>query len=204
MNAPRNTRLDQVALAINSEHTLAMQHAESAVEHARRVGQLLIEAKSALQHGEFQPWLASHVAFSTRQAQRYMSAAQGKPLPVRKIALPKNDTVSRLTLDDIPMPRFRAGEFLRAVAVVADAWRDELLVLPDCGNGAFVAHINGPGDDGGFADEGTLITWRSASVNVVNLRRLPIVFSFPWDRAEIVERYPHQGFEKNVVTEVMQ
>lgn len=207
--APHNTRpnfttrLDRVALAINSEHTLAMQHAESAIEHARRVGQLLIEAKNALQHGEFQPWLASHVAFSTRQAQRYMSAAMGKPLPVRKIAIPKNDTVSFLTLDDITVPRFRAGEFLRAVAVFADAWRDEFLVLPDGGNGAFVAHANGPGDDDGFADEGMLITWRSASVNVANLRGLPLVFAFPWSRAEIIERYPHPGFERNVFDEVL-
>lgn len=195
----------RTAGSINAEHALALHHADAALEHARRIGQLLIEAKAALAHGEFTPWVAANIAFSMRQAQRYMAAAQGRPLPVRKIAsLPKNDTVSLLTLDAIPMPHFKAGEFLRAVAVVADGWHDEFLLMPSVDGEAFVAHINGPADDDQLADEGAVCTWRRSSVDVSDLPRLPLVFSFPWERAEIVERRPHPGFEANPFAEVLQ
>ena len=199
------TRLNSAATEINAEHALALHHADAAIGHARRIGLLLIEVKSALAHGEFTPWLAANIAFSTRQAQRYMAAAARKPLPVRKIAsLPKNDTVSLLTLNDIAMPRFRAGELLRAVAAVPDGWHDEFLMLPSADGGAFVGHINGPADGDRLADGGAVWTWRRSSVDVADLPRLPLVFSFPWDRAEIAERRPHPGFEANPFVQVLQ
>lgn len=199
----RNSTASAIATEVNREHALATQHAERAIEHARRIGLLLIEAKRALGHGKFQSWLTANVSFSPRQAQRYMSAAHGRPLPVRKIAaLPKSDTVSLLTIADIPMPRFKAGEFLRAVAVVNDGWYDEFLLMPADDDRSFVAHINGPADGDQLADEGAVWTWRRPSVAVADLPRLPLVFSFPWDRAEIVERRPHPVFTCNPFGEV--
>lgn len=196
-------RLTSAATEINAEHALALHHADAAIEHARRIGLLLIEVKSTLAHGEFTPWLTANVAFSTRQAQRYMAAAAGKPLPVRKMAsMPKNDTVSLLTLDAIRMPSFRVGELLRAVAVVHDGWHDEFLLMPAVDGGAYVAHINGPAVGDRLADEGTVWTWRRPSVDVADLPRLPLVFAFPWNRAEIVERRPHPGFDANPFCEV--
>lgn len=193
-----------IATEVNREHALATQHAERAIEHARRIGLLLIEAKRALGHGKFQSWLTANVSFSPRQAQRYMSAAHGRPLPVRKIAaLPKCDTVSHLTIADIPMPRFKAGEFLRAVAVVHDCWYDEFLLMPAAADRAFVAHINGPADGNQLAAHGTVWTWRRPAVDVADLPRLPLVFSFPWERAEIVERFPREPFALNVFEEVL-
>jgi hypothetical protein len=38
---------------------------------------LLLEAKAALKHGEWLPWLKAHVAFSERTAQAYMRLASG-------------------------------------------------------------------------------------------------------------------------------
>lgn len=92
--ASKNTHYAaQYISEINREHALALRHADKAIEHAKRAGELLIEVKNALPHGEYLPWLAENVTVSPRQAQRYMRAALGKPLPIRAI---KSDTVSFL------------------------------------------------------------------------------------------------------------
>ena len=82
-----------VADEINVQHRLAVQHAGSAIEHAKRAGELLTQVKADLPHGTFMAWVATHVDVSPRQAQRYMAAAQGRTLPLRTI---KCDTVSLL------------------------------------------------------------------------------------------------------------
>lgn len=85
------------AADINAAHHAAMGHAADAVAYAKQAGALLVKAKQKLPHGVFGAWLDANCEVSARQAQRYMAAAQGKPLPVRAIAAPvKNDTVSHL------------------------------------------------------------------------------------------------------------
>lgn len=94
-----------LAAEITEAHALATKYADQAIEHAKRAGQLLLEVKAQLPHGEFLPWLAENVSVSERQAQRYMRAARGKPVTARQI---KNDTVSHL-------PRWpKVGEFAMA------------------------------------------------------------------------------------------
>ncbi len=93
-----------IAAEVNAEHAAALRHAGDAVEHARRAGEVLLRAKAELPHGNFLPWLSNNCAVSERQAQRYMSTAQGKRLPLRAI---KNDTVSDLPLREpefVPTP----------------------------------------------------------------------------------------------------
>jgi hypothetical protein len=82
-----------LAPAINEQHRLAIAKARDAIEHARRAGELLLRVKAALPHGAFLQWLAANVDVTPRQAQRYMAAALGKPMPVRAI---KYDAVSQL------------------------------------------------------------------------------------------------------------
>jgi hypothetical protein len=66
-----------LATQINAEHQAAGQAAQSALEHARRAGELLIEAKAALSHGTWLPWLAEHCpTIPERTAQAYMRVAQ--------------------------------------------------------------------------------------------------------------------------------
>jgi hypothetical protein len=74
--------LDDLAAGINREHTAALEHVNAAVEHqlsalehAQRAGALLLQAKDALIHGEWLPWLAAHTQVSARTAQRYMRRA---------------------------------------------------------------------------------------------------------------------------------
>lgn len=203
IGTPNISAVDSTAAAIEHHHQLALRHASTAVEHAREAGRLLLAVKAGLAHGDWLPWLSSNVTVSPRQAQRYMRAAQGKPLPAPRLLPSKNDTVSHLTIDDVPMPNFRCGELLRAVAVVPDGWFDEFILLPAAGRGAnaYITHVNGPAIGDQLADEGVVWTCRRAPVSVDKLRHLPLVFSFPWDRAEIMVRRPHPGFEQNPFAE---
>jgi len=57
---------------INEQHRAARTCVDTAVDHAVRCGELLIEQKGRLQHGEFQPWIEANCAFSYKQAARYM------------------------------------------------------------------------------------------------------------------------------------
>lgn len=98
-------RID-LATEINREHKLATARADEAIAHATAAGKLLIEAKAALPHGQWLPWLLDNIVVTARQAQRYMLVAQGKPMPIR--ALPAKTTpVSHLEVD---APRIFAGQ----------------------------------------------------------------------------------------------
>lgn len=68
---------DTVALAaeINAEHQAAQTAAESAVAHAIRAGELLLQAKKQLRHGSFATWLSHSFKFSDRTARAYMQLA---------------------------------------------------------------------------------------------------------------------------------
>lgn len=94
-----NTPLYTLSIAdqINSHAKQATTKACEAVQHAIEAGKLLLEVKASLAHGQFGAWLANHVGFSARQAQRYIAAAEGKPVPIRAPA--KYDTVSYLSHD---------------------------------------------------------------------------------------------------------
>jgi len=64
-----------LAARINEAHAHAIEHAEKAIDEARRAGELLIEAKAQLGHGGWLPWLAANCKFGERQAQRYIQLA---------------------------------------------------------------------------------------------------------------------------------
>jgi hypothetical protein len=67
--------LSDLAAKINAEHQRALSAARTALEHARRAGELLTEAKAQCQHGQWLPWLKANVSFSERTAQNYMRVA---------------------------------------------------------------------------------------------------------------------------------
>ena len=70
------SRLRHLADRIGIEHTLVTKHLRAAVEHARRAGLLLMEAKEALPHGSWGPWL-EQAGIPDRTAQLYMAIASG-------------------------------------------------------------------------------------------------------------------------------
>ena len=67
--------LAQLAAEINACHAQALAAARTALEHARRAGLLLTEAKQACGHGQWLPWLQANVSFSERTAQGYIQIA---------------------------------------------------------------------------------------------------------------------------------
>lgn len=67
-----------VAEQINEAHRLARSHADSAVQHAIRCGELLLRKKAELKHGEFQAWVEANCEFTYRSAAGYMKIAQQK------------------------------------------------------------------------------------------------------------------------------
>lgn len=73
------SELTALAMRINAEHAAAEQAAETAVERARRAGELLIEAKEKVPHGQWLPWLAENITMPKRTAQAYMALAHGLP-----------------------------------------------------------------------------------------------------------------------------
>ena len=80
---------------INTHHQNAMNHFNGAVESAIEAGKLLLQVKASLPHGAWTTWLNTNIGVCERQAQRYMSAAKGKDVPLLLLA-DKTDTVSVL------------------------------------------------------------------------------------------------------------
>jgi hypothetical protein len=80
---------------IEAAHQRAAQHAHRALEAAWECGRLLEEAKAALGHGAWLPWLQAHTTVSPRQAQRYMRLAEH-----RAVLEGKYDAATHLTLTE--------------------------------------------------------------------------------------------------------
>ena len=75
MNAPAPI-LATLPARINAEHALAQQCAETAVQHAVRCGQLLLEVKGGLKHGEYEKWVSENCRFAVSTARLYTTAAK--------------------------------------------------------------------------------------------------------------------------------
>jgi 16S rRNA G966 N2-methylase RsmD len=68
--------LSALARKIDAEHRQVEAATLSAILHARNAGQLLLEAKGRLRHGEWLPWLAANCEVKERQARNYMRIAE--------------------------------------------------------------------------------------------------------------------------------
>ena len=55
---------------------LIRQKLAAGAAHYRAAGELLLQAKAALKHGEWLPWLKRHFALTPREAQRYLALAK--------------------------------------------------------------------------------------------------------------------------------
>jgi Protein of unknown function (DUF3102) len=64
-----SNRLPDLAARIRNEHNVTLVSLRRGTEHAIAAGELLLEAKSLVQHGQWLPWLAENCAISERTAQ---------------------------------------------------------------------------------------------------------------------------------------
>jgi ABC-2 type transport system permease protein len=69
--------LDNLAAQINDEHRYCESALKSSLDHALKVGKLLVEAKSRCPHGAWEAWLEQNFDGSLQVAQAYMRMAQG-------------------------------------------------------------------------------------------------------------------------------
>jgi hypothetical protein len=88
--------LTELAARINAAHEAAESALKSSVVHAMQAGELLVEAKEKIDHGEWLPWLKANFPFSDRTARLYMQIARRRPEVEAKMA-----TVADLTLRDV-------------------------------------------------------------------------------------------------------
>jgi Protein of unknown function (DUF3102) len=79
---------------INEAHEQCRQAYQSSLAHARRCGELLIEAKSQVQHGEWLTWLSVNCTVAERTARAYMQVARDWKV------LEESATVADLTFRD--------------------------------------------------------------------------------------------------------
>jgi hypothetical protein len=107
----RSNSLADLAARIRTKHE-AVRHAQkSALELAMAAGDMLLEAKSQLNHGQWSPWLQEYCAIPDRTARLYMRLAKNRKVietvdavdlsisaAVRLLATPKDDDEA---VDDI-------------------------------------------------------------------------------------------------------
>jgi len=73
------TGLSDLAASIDREHAAATAAANITVDHARRCGELLLQAKAKIGHGRFLSWLGANCVVTDRQARTYMKIAGNWP-----------------------------------------------------------------------------------------------------------------------------
>jgi hypothetical protein len=64
--------LTDLVAELNAEFRATYYHAQSAVIHSLRMGELLVEAKKRIPHGEWYSWLAENFEGTPRHAQNFM------------------------------------------------------------------------------------------------------------------------------------
>jgi hypothetical protein len=79
-------QLAELAASINAEYAQAIAHRDLAVSHARvamqralHVGQLLLEAKAQVRHGQWLPWLEHNTVVPYRTAANWMRLGKNMP-----------------------------------------------------------------------------------------------------------------------------
>lgn len=106
--------LDTLAREIKEAHDAAATAMRESLRHARRAGELLIEVKDQLPHGEFGPWIDAHCGFGWRTANLYMRIAR----EWEKLVAENSQRIANLTLGETMdlLTRVDAGEVAEEAA----------------------------------------------------------------------------------------
>jgi hypothetical protein len=118
--------LADLAARIKAEQEAAGIAFKDSVRHAITAGELLIEAKGKLKHGQWFPWLKEHCTISDRTAQVYMRCARGRSVIEEQIRsgaadLSLNEAVAVL-MPRPPTPRQRQNKAARQHAQTEAEW----------------------------------------------------------------------------------
>ena len=73
------SNLDSLAVEIDREHEAVKAAFQTGIEHAIKAGELLIEAKKEIPHGNWEAWVQINCSVKKRMAQNYMKLAREVP-----------------------------------------------------------------------------------------------------------------------------
>jgi hypothetical protein len=76
--APQDMTSEQLGQSIREKHASMLRAFKASVVTAIEVGELLVEAKKRVGHGNFEGWVKDHCGFSYRSARRYTQMARDK------------------------------------------------------------------------------------------------------------------------------
>lgn len=86
MSDEGSNRLPVLAATIDAEHNECLAAMRKSLQHALAAGDMLIEAKGLVAHGQWLPWLADNCGIPKRTAQLYMRLAKHRELIEAKSA----------------------------------------------------------------------------------------------------------------------
>jgi hypothetical protein len=95
-NLSQSNSLTDLAARIRLEHEATIAALKSSVEHAMAAGDLLIEAKKLVPHGQWLSWQRNHCELSARTIQLYMNLAKNRATIEKQI----RNGVADLTLNE--------------------------------------------------------------------------------------------------------
>jgi hypothetical protein len=125
----RDNSLADLAVRIREEHAATATALKHGIDHAMNAGDLLIEAKALLKHGQWLPWLDKHCLMSQRTAQLYMRLAKARPeveAQKRNVAyLPVREAVALLAAPAAKTEDVEPSSNKQAKMQVLDATPDE-------------------------------------------------------------------------------
>lgn len=75
MNEIVSSDLVTLAEEIRNEHQACLSTMRQGVEHALKVGELLVQARELVKHGEWEEWVRTNCNFTSRHAWNYMQIA---------------------------------------------------------------------------------------------------------------------------------
>ena len=75
-DSPATEDLKELAVRINDAHALCKSALSAYAEYAVQAGELLLQAKAAVGHGQWLAWVEAHCTFSQRTAQVYTQLAR--------------------------------------------------------------------------------------------------------------------------------
>jgi hypothetical protein len=108
--------LPELARQIDSAIKAANAHAAASVDAALTAGRLLAQAKSKVEHGEWEPWIAANTSIAPRTARAYMRLAERFPtLPEeerhRVAVLPLREAMKAIATPPSAPPRDKSAVY---------------------------------------------------------------------------------------------
>jgi hypothetical protein len=86
--------LAELSRRIGAAHAEALASARTTLGHARRCGELLLQVKARLPHGQFMAWVEANCPFGKRTGQNYMRVARDWEETQRGVGGEEADTIA--------------------------------------------------------------------------------------------------------------